>query len=155
MEKRVAQEDDDVFHFVAYVPHDGRLYELDGLRKGPIDHGACSREEWLSTAVPVIQKRMEKYAGGEIRFNLLAVRGVRNASATGVARVFCFALRDGWVVIDNTDSCMDHRPPSRFAPSCAGLQSVMAQAQERMEEIQAQLLSIGQESEAAAVLVCV
>lgn len=39
MESRTAKEDDDVFHFVAYVPHGGRLYELDGLQTGPIDHG--------------------------------------------------------------------------------------------------------------------
>jgi hypothetical protein len=29
----------DAFHFVAYVPFAGRLYELDGLQPGPIDHG--------------------------------------------------------------------------------------------------------------------
>ncbi len=30
----------DAFHFVSYVPIKGRLFELDGLKPYPIDHGA-------------------------------------------------------------------------------------------------------------------
>jgi len=29
----------EAFHFVSYVPINGRLFELDGLKPYPIDHG--------------------------------------------------------------------------------------------------------------------
>lgn len=38
---------------------DGRIYELDGLRDGPIDHGAVSPEQdWLDVVRPIIMKRI-------------------------------------------------------------------------------------------------
>ncbi len=46
-----ASQDDDVFHFVSYVPIGGRLYELDGIREGPIDHGAVPKgQDWVQLA---------------------------------------------------------------------------------------------------------
>ena len=32
-------EEKDSYHFVAYLPINGRLYELDGLKDGPVDLG--------------------------------------------------------------------------------------------------------------------
>lgn len=50
-----------MFHFVSYVPIDGRLYELDGLKDGPIDLGPCSvGKQWVQAAKPIIQKRIKK-----------------------------------------------------------------------------------------------
>uniref|UniRef100_A0A4W6F9A3 Ubiquitin carboxyl-terminal hydrolase n=1 Tax=Lates calcarifer TaxID=8187 RepID=A0A4W6F9A3_LATCA len=84
-------KDEDAFHFVSYVPVNGRLYELDGLREGPIDLGACNQDDWISAVRPVIEKRIQKlycammtfwselitflfrYSEGEIRFNLMAI----------------------------------------------------------------------------------
>ena len=73
---------EDVFHFVAYVPQNGHVYELDGLQTGPIvvgPYGGEGEEEeqqqnaagsWLSVARTAIQERM---SGEAIKFNLMAV----------------------------------------------------------------------------------
>lgn len=76
-----ADKDDDVFHFISYIPFEGRLYELDGLREGPVDLGTIpDGTDWIQTARPVIEKRMQQYSEDEIQFNLMAVVGDKMAS---------------------------------------------------------------------------
>ncbi|XP_078263882.1 ubiquitin carboxyl-terminal hydrolase isozyme L5 isoform X3 [Rhinoraja longicauda] len=70
---KTAGKEEDAFHFVSYFPVHGRLYELDGLREGPIDLGTCNQDDWVSAVRPVIEKRIQKYSEGEIRFNLMAI----------------------------------------------------------------------------------
>lgn len=73
-DEKAAKKDDDVFHFVGYIPIDGRLYELDGLKDGPIDLGGIAAgSDWLDLVKPVLEKRMQKYSAGEIHFNLMAI----------------------------------------------------------------------------------
>ena len=74
IEAHKANKDDDVFHFISYVPIDGHLYELDGLKSGPIDLGVVAKDEdWIEVARPHIEKRMQKYSEGQIHFNLMAL----------------------------------------------------------------------------------
>lgn len=74
LDNKKAQKEEDVFHFIGYVPIDGRLYELDGLKEGPIDLGTIAPgQDWLNVVRPIIQKRIDKYSEGEIHFNLMAL----------------------------------------------------------------------------------
>merc|ERR1719320_1733936 len=67
-------EDKDSYHFVAYLPINGRLYELDGLKEGPVDLGAAPQDSsWMSAMKPILERRMMKYSAEEIHFNLMAV----------------------------------------------------------------------------------
>ncbi|XP_043235926.1 ubiquitin carboxyl-terminal hydrolase isozyme L5-like isoform X3 [Amphibalanus amphitrite] len=80
LDNRAATKDDDVYHFVSYIPLSGRLYELDGLKEAPLDHGPIPEgADWTQAARPIIEKRMQKYSEGEIRFNLMAIISDRRA----------------------------------------------------------------------------
>ncbi|KAM5475443.1 putative ubiquitinyl hydrolase 1 [Microsporum audouinii] len=68
-----SEEDSELYHFIAYLPFNGKLYELDGLQPHPITHGLCSSEEFPEKVIEVLQRRIGRYPEGEIRFNLMAV----------------------------------------------------------------------------------
>lgn len=71
--QRQGAETEDAFHFIAYTPINGVLYELDGLQPSPISHGECDDESFPSKIAEVLQKRVARYDATEIRFNLLAM----------------------------------------------------------------------------------
>jgi ubiquitin carboxyl-terminal hydrolase L5 len=84
-----SSKEEDAFHFIAYTPFKGTLYELDGLQHGPISHGPATEENWLSVAREQIMSRIQKYEASEIRFNLLAVTGDKRE----LAEKECFRLK--------------------------------------------------------------
>ncbi|CAH8455851.1 unnamed protein product [Schistosoma bovis] len=71
-DEKTPKSNEDVYHFVGYVPINGTLYELDGLKPGPVDHGKLpENSSWIDSARPLLMKRMEKCVDG--KFNIMAV----------------------------------------------------------------------------------
>ncbi|KAK7048507.1 ubiquitin carboxyl-terminal hydrolase isozyme L5 [Favolaschia claudopus] len=80
------EEDSDAeeaYHFIGYVPAYGKVWELDGLKSGPLEVGELSddtpeqRKNWMDVVRPALRMKMQKYGGAEsgtnIRFSLLAL----------------------------------------------------------------------------------
>ena len=63
----------ETFHFVSYVPIKDRLFELDGLKEFPIDHGPWGEhEDWTDLFQRIISQRLAGN-GQDIHFSLMAV----------------------------------------------------------------------------------
>ncbi|PKK53757.1 hypothetical protein CI102_1778 [Trichoderma harzianum] len=72
--KKTRVEESYGFHFIAYVPVDGYVWELDGLRSKPHRIGPIeSHESWTNIARPQIEGRILQYEESQIAFNLLAL----------------------------------------------------------------------------------
>jgi len=70
--KQVSTED--AYHFITYVPIQGKLYELDGLNALPVCHGQIpAGQSWTNLAREVIQNRINTYSSTEVHFNLMAI----------------------------------------------------------------------------------
>lgn len=73
--QRILPTSGEAFHFISFLPIDGHLMELDGLKQYPIDHGPIDpNEPWTEMFRKLIKKRIEmsEYCS-EIRYNLMAV----------------------------------------------------------------------------------
>ncbi|EPQ53143.1 cysteine proteinase [Gloeophyllum trabeum ATCC 11539] len=75
-ETKTAAADEETYHFIGYVPAYGKVWELDGLKAGPLEVGEVEGDSqgWMDVVRPALRLKMSKYAGEDnIRFNLLAI----------------------------------------------------------------------------------
>ncbi len=59
-------------HFISFINFDGRLYEMDGFKLCPVDHGACGEDQLLTRASEVIQQFMNRDPDN-IQFSMLVL----------------------------------------------------------------------------------
>lgn len=74
----------EAFHFVSFVPIDGHLFELDGLKPFPMNHGTWKEgEDWTDKFRCTMEERLGISTGEQdIRFNLMAVVPDRRIAIT-------------------------------------------------------------------------
>ncbi|OHF04391.1 ubiquitin carboxyl-terminal hydrolase, family 1 [Colletotrichum orchidophilum] len=62
------------YHFIAYVPANGSVWELDGLKTRPVCLGPLEEGvHWANLVQPEIQARMFQFEESALSFNLLAL----------------------------------------------------------------------------------
>ncbi|GLB42764.1 putative ubiquitin carboxyl-terminal hydrolase, family 1 [Lyophyllum shimeji] len=93
--KPETEDADEAYHFIGYVPAYGKVWELDGLKSGPLEVGELPAADpsssslqptkpikahsgWMDVVRPALRMKMEKYGGAaeggsNIRFSLLAI----------------------------------------------------------------------------------
>jgi len=66
---------EDAYHFIVYMPYMGCVYEFDGLKQHPVNHGPFSEsgEGWVAKAREVIEARIATYPAGALEFSLLSL----------------------------------------------------------------------------------
>ncbi|XP_027854162.1 ubiquitin carboxyl-terminal hydrolase isozyme L3 isoform X1 [Aphis gossypii] len=69
-------EDVPPYHFIAFVCKDGNLYELDGGKFDPINHGATSPDSLLEDTVNLIQEKFFFQNPDSLYFTLLSLSNV-------------------------------------------------------------------------------
>lgn len=75
-------DEEEAYHFIGYVPAYGKVWELDGLKSGPLEVGELTddpgeNKTWMDVVRPALRMKMQKYGGAaggsNIRFSLLAL----------------------------------------------------------------------------------
>ncbi|KAG0239859.1 Ubiquitin carboxyl-terminal hydrolase bap1 [Actinomortierella wolfii] len=69
----VEVDEDNSFHYIAFVPVGGYMWELDGLQLAPIRLSSYNGSDWLSAFRQEIASRIETYSTDEDGFVLLAI----------------------------------------------------------------------------------
>ncbi|XP_013108708.1 ubiquitin carboxyl-terminal hydrolase calypso isoform X1 [Stomoxys calcitrans] len=90
----------EAFHFVSFVPINGHLFELDGLKPYPMDHGGWDEcEDWTDKFRRVMAERLGIATGEQdIRFNLMAVVPDRRIAITHKLKM----LRTNQAIVSGT-----------------------------------------------------
>lgn len=64
-------------HFVAFVHKEGNLYELDGRKEFPVNHGATTPDSLLEDAAKICKEFMTRDSE-EVNFNVMALVATDN-----------------------------------------------------------------------------
>ncbi|GAU97358.1 hypothetical protein RvY_08672-2 [Ramazzottius varieornatus] len=112
--KEVTRTEVKQYHFISYVPINGQLIELDGVKESPISHGAISPDEdWMVKCGRVIQDRMaqtvtqSRKMANTGHFTMLAVRQCLRTTCIAEAAVVQTQLLDRLATVKNNKNTLE------------------------------------------------
>ncbi|KAK7867838.1 hypothetical protein R5R35_003515 [Gryllus longicercus] len=80
-------KDNNRYHYASIVPVNGRLYEIDGMKEGPVDLGVIDEEnEWLKFIRRIIKRRIIIYKKKQISYKVMAMTSAKSRTADGKIR---------------------------------------------------------------------
>ncbi|CEG68202.1 hypothetical protein RMATCC62417_04513 [Rhizopus microsporus] len=65
--------DTENYHYVSYIYKAGFVWELDGLKHGPVKLAPSTENDWLNTLKPFLEQKMTASEDNGIAFSLMAV----------------------------------------------------------------------------------
>jgi len=90
-------DDDNGFHFVAYVPAGGSVWMMDGMERLPRKLGALSEgDSWIAMVLPALQAQWQTAAANALEFSLLSLTTTTDASSLEADRVEMERVREDW-----------------------------------------------------------
>jgi len=90
-------DDDNGFHFVAYVPAGGFVWMMDGMERLPRKLGALSEgDSWIAMVLPALQAQWQTAAANALEFSLLSLTTMTDASNLEADRVKMERVREDW-----------------------------------------------------------
>ncbi|KAI9365651.1 hypothetical protein BD770DRAFT_76902 [Pilaira anomala] len=69
----INQHDKDIYHSISYVKSGSHLWELDGLKRGPLKLGLCNENNWLDVAHVELSKKCEFYSKQQLPVSIWAI----------------------------------------------------------------------------------
>jgi hypothetical protein len=70
----IEDDDENGYHFVAYVPAHGKIWKLDGIERRPQPLGELDKDlNWLAVVVSDVKKQMKAAPQGELGFSTLSL----------------------------------------------------------------------------------
>ena len=74
IESNLNDEEADIYHFVTFIHFKNSIYEIDGLREGPIlIEENIEFKDWISKVIPYLKEKINLFSNNEIKFNLMAL----------------------------------------------------------------------------------
>ena len=99
--KRVKEEefedDENGFHFVAYVPAGGFVWRMDGMERLPWKLGALSDgDSWIAMVLPELQSQWESATNSALEFSLLSLTAMTDSSGLESDAARMMRAREDW-----------------------------------------------------------